>query len=164
MRVEYDLGLRVDDTEFRLARNDDVDRLAGGILALDGAQLVDLQTAFVFRNDIGLDRRASGHTTDVERTEGKLRTRLADRLRRDDTHDLALLHHACGGKVAAVALRAYAPRASQVSTERISTDSSGDFSIASAIASVISSPALQMTSPVSGWITSFRATRPRIRS
>ena len=39
---------------------------------------------------------------------------------------------------------------SQVSTERISTDSSGDFSMASAIDSVISSPALQSTSPVSG--------------
>ena len=106
VRIEDDVGLGVDDAELRLTRNNDVDRLAGCILALDGAQLVDLQTAFVFRNDVGLDSRAAGHTADVERTQGQLRTRLADGLRGDDADDLALLNHAGRGQVAAVALRA----------------------------------------------------------
>ena len=106
MRIEYDLGLGIDDAELRLTRDHDVDGLAGRVLALDGAQLVDLQTAFVFRNDVGLDSRAAGHTADVERTQGQLRTRLADGLRGDDADDLALLDHAGRGQVAAIAFRA----------------------------------------------------------
>ena len=106
VRIEHDIGLGVDDAELRLTRNHDVDRLAGCILTLDGAQLVDLQTAFVFRNDVGLDSRAAGHTTDVERTERQLRTRLADGLCGDDADDFAFLNHASRSQVAAVALRA----------------------------------------------------------
>ena len=108
VRIKNDFGLGIDDAELRLTRNNDVDRLAHGVLALDGAQLVDFQTAFVFRNDIGLDGRTAGHTADVERTERKLRTRLADRLSGDHADHFALLHHAGSGKVAAVAFGAYA--------------------------------------------------------
>ena len=108
MRIKNDFGLGIDDAELRLTRDNDVNRLAHGVLALDGAQLVDFQTAFVFRNDIGLDGRTAGHTADVERTERKLRTRLADRLSGDHADHFALLHHAGSGKVAAVAFGAYA--------------------------------------------------------
>src|SRR5699024_8312193 len=59
-----------------------------------------------FRHDIGLDGTAAGHAADVERTERKLRPGLADRLRGDHAHDLALLDHSGRSKVAAVALRA----------------------------------------------------------
>ena len=106
MRIKYDFGLGIDDAELRLTRNHDVDGLAGCVLALDGAQLVDLQTTFIFRNDIGLDGRTTGHTADVERTQSKLRTRLADGLRGDNADDFALLDHAGRSQVAAVALRA----------------------------------------------------------
>ena len=106
VRIENDVGLRVDDAELRLTRDDDVNRLAGSILALDRTQLVDFQTTLVLRNDVGLDGSTTGHTTDVERTQSQLRTRLADGLCRDDADHLALLYHAGRGQVAAVALGA----------------------------------------------------------
>ncbi len=53
---------------------------------------------------------------------------------------------------------------SQVSTERISTLSIGESSIAWAIGSVISSPAATISSPVVGLMISCTETRPRIRS
>ena len=106
VRIEYDLRFGIDYAELRLTRDDDIDRAAVRVLALDGAELVDLQTSLILRDDVGLDSGTAGNTSHVERTKRKLRTRLADRLRRDDTDDLTLLHHTCRGKVAAVALGA----------------------------------------------------------
>ena len=57
-------------------------------------------------HDAGVGCGITGHTTGVERSEGQLRTRLTDGLSGDDADGLALLHHAAGGKVAAITLHA----------------------------------------------------------
>ncbi len=73
----------------------------------DGAELVDDETSVVFGLEAGSGTDvATGDAADVEGTEGKLRTGLADSLGCDDTDSLALLDHLAGGQVAAVALGA----------------------------------------------------------
>ena len=81
----------------------------GGILyERNRAQLVELDACVVLCHDGGIGGGIGGHTTGVERTEGKLCTRLTDSLSSNHTHGLALLHHAAGGQVATVALHAHA--------------------------------------------------------
>src|SRR5690606_11446073 len=58
---------------------------------------VDLRLALRLRGD------ARRGPTDVERPQRELRARLTDRLRRQDAHRLADVHHLHGGQVAAVA-------------------------------------------------------------
>src|SRR5690606_8293930 len=85
----------------QLARAGHRHQVAGGML--HGLQVVEAQGA------VGLDRdavhggRTRGGTTDVEGTHGQLRTRLADRLRGDDTDGLALVHQVAASQVTAVA-------------------------------------------------------------
>src|SRR6185437_6365557 len=56
----------------------------------------------------GLLADPGSRAADMERTHGKLRARLADGLRRNDTDRFAALHHTAGGQVAAVAEAAHA--------------------------------------------------------
>ncbi len=56
----------------------------------------------------GLLGNSRSRTTDVERTHGELRARLADGLRGDDTHRFAAFDQPPGGQVAAVAHDAHA--------------------------------------------------------
>ena len=65
--------------------------------------LMELHEAVRLRVLLGLFRRSGRRATDVERTHGELRARLADGLRGDDAHRFAALDHSAGGQVAAVA-------------------------------------------------------------
>ena len=105
VRIEYDVGVDIDDAHLREAADDHIDLFACFVLALDGAQIVDLEAAFVAGNDTVVGCHTSGDTTDVEGTQRQLGTRLADGLRGDYADHFAFLYHACGSQVAAVALR-----------------------------------------------------------
>ena len=73
---------------------------------VDGAEFLEFYAAVALGYDRGIGCGVAGDTAGVERTERKLRTRFTDRLRRDNADGFAFLHHAAGGKVAAVALHA----------------------------------------------------------
>src|SRR6185503_8799654 len=80
------------------------------LVRLDHLELAEADRA----RDLGLDARllddAARHASDVERPEGKLGARLADRLRRDDAGRLAQLDHAARREIPSVALAADAAR------------------------------------------------------
>ena len=85
------------------------DYLALGALfggGVDGAEFLELYAAVALGHDGGVGCCVGGDTTGVEGTEGELRTGLTDALCGDDADGFALLHHAAGGEVAAVALHA----------------------------------------------------------
>ncbi len=99
---EYHARLLVLEREGVLTRYNEHVSGSGG----DGTQIFDLDYT-VAREVVGrLCRRTARQTTGVESTEGQLRTRLTDSLRRDDADRLTLLHHLTGCKVAAVTLGA----------------------------------------------------------
>ena len=102
--VERNIGVWIDNTELRLTRYNDVDRLIRAILTLNRTQVIDLEATIVLRNNICLNGQATSDTTDVERTESKLCTWLTDRLCGDDTDNLTLLDHTCCSKVTTVTL------------------------------------------------------------
>ena len=101
------LGVRVNDTEFCGTPDYHFMLAALGGLISHATQLVDFQDTVVFGYNVRLDTGiASGNPADVERTQGKLRTRLPDGLGRDDTDRFALLDHLVGSQVAAITLGA----------------------------------------------------------
>ena len=70
------------------------------------AQLVELYARVVLCHDRRVGGGIGSHTTGVERTQGKLCSRLTDCLCGNHTDSLAYLHHAACGKVASVTLHA----------------------------------------------------------
>src|SRR6185312_11714473 len=97
-------ALLVGDDE--LARTVDDDERAAP--ALDGVDVQELHDARVLGDVLRLLGHTRRRTAVVEGTHGELRTGLADRLRGDDAHRLADLHHLAGGQVAAIAKVAHA--------------------------------------------------------
>ncbi len=94
------LVLRRADDDLSLVRGDDL--LSLGIGHVD-QPLTELDHAAHLRLARRLLGDACRRAADVEGTERELRTRLADRLRRQNSHRLAQIHHLHGGQVAAVA-------------------------------------------------------------
>ena len=117
LRTVYDVGVckhhagvGVEDAHFGKTADDNLYLATLGVdfVGGHGAELVDFEDTVVARHD-GVDGGdVGGHTTHVECTEGKLCTGLADGLRCNHAHSLAFLNQAVVGKVAAVALGAYA--------------------------------------------------------
>ncbi len=111
-RHELHAGVVVDDTHFCESAYDYAAADVGcavfacGAFEVDGAEFVNLELAFVLGGELRGGRYVGCHTTDVECTEGKLCTGLADGLSCDDADGLAFLDHAEVGEVAAVALGA----------------------------------------------------------
>ena len=97
---QLEAGVVVVDTHFGKTTDYNFVALAG----LDGADFLKLELAVVFRHKLVGCRGVGCHTTDVECTEGKLCTGLADRLSRDHTDSLAHLHHAVSSEVTAITL------------------------------------------------------------
>ena len=95
-RGEHDVGIGIDETHLGETADHHLAHLAI-LLEGHGTQLVELKASLVLRHDGGVGGGIGSHTTGVERTEGKLCTRLADGLCGDDTHGLAHLHHAARG-------------------------------------------------------------------
>ena len=75
-------------------------------LLLDELDVVELDRALVARLERALLGTNLTDATDVERTHRELRTRLTDRLRRDDADRLADVDHVAASEVTAVAQRA----------------------------------------------------------
>src|SRR5690606_3557324 len=93
----------VDDRELaRAGRRDQMSLL----LVPDGLQVLEPDRARALDLDAVDGSRPRRRAADVERPHRELRARLADRLRRDDTDRLALVHAMTARKVAPVALRA----------------------------------------------------------
>ena len=102
---EGDVGLDIDDTHLSGTAHDDVIGSAFGVGIGDETEFVDFETAFIFGLEGGGGTDvATGDAADVEGTEGKLCTWLADSLSGDDADRLAFLDHVARGEVAAVAL------------------------------------------------------------
>src|SRR5690606_28411425 len=76
------------------------------VLLLDQLDAVEANRALVARLERALLGADLTDATDVEGTHRELRTRLADRLRRDDTDGLADVDHVATREVTAVAQRA----------------------------------------------------------
>ena len=103
---EDNLRVRVYQTHLGQTADDNLEFLAV-LLGIDRTQLLNLKDHVVIftrqavlRSDVGRD------TTDVERTQRQLRTRLTDRLRGDDTDHLTFLYHPVGSQVTAITFRA----------------------------------------------------------
>ena len=79
-RCEHHAGLGVEDAHLGQTADDNLDGTSVGadFVGCDGAELLDLKLAFVARGDGRYGRDVRGHTTDVERTQCKLCTRLTD--------------------------------------------------------------------------------------
>ena len=105
MLGESDARVDVDDAHFGCTADDDLE-VALVLMLGDGPELLELQTSVVAGYNLGLGGDAGSGTADVECTEGQLCTGLSDGLCGDDTDHLALLDHAAGGQVTAVALGA----------------------------------------------------------
>src|SRR5690606_37349230 len=73
-------------------------------------EVVELDRTGGLDGDVVDRRRTRGRTTDVEGPHGELGARLADRLRGDHAHRLAVVDQVATGQVAAVALGAHAER------------------------------------------------------
>ena len=78
------------------------------LLVGHGAEVEKNDGAAVLRLERALFADPRCRTTDVERPHGELRTRLTDRLRRDDADGLALFDQLAGREAAAVALLTHA--------------------------------------------------------
>ena len=96
----------VDEANFCQTAHNDLCRCSSLVDNVHGAQFLELEAGIVLGLDAGIGRCVACHTAGVERTERQLCTRLTDGLCCNDADCLALLHHAAGGKVAAVALHA----------------------------------------------------------
>ena len=107
-RGKHHLCLWIDDTHFCQTADNNLYRFAVDSLffSLDCAEFVKFENTFVTRCNGGNGSDIRSHTTDVERTEGKLGSRFANRLSRDYTHSLAHLDRTVGCKVTAIALGA----------------------------------------------------------
>ena len=109
-RREHDVGVRVDEADFGQTADNHL-AVEFGLVGLalgerNGTKLVELNLRVVLGNDAGIGCCVTSHTTGVEGTERKLCTRLTNGLGSNDSNSLAELYHACGGKVATVALHA----------------------------------------------------------
>ena len=71
---EHHVGVQVHNLEFCHA----ADYYIYAILILHCTQFVDFQTTIVLRSEVTYGSDIACHTTDVERTEGKLSTRFTD--------------------------------------------------------------------------------------
>ena len=103
MLGEGDAGVDVDDAHLGCTADDNLEVTFVLVLG-DGPEFLELQTSVVAGDDLGLRCNAGCGTSDVECTEGQLCTGLSDGLCGNHSDHLALLDHAAGGQVAAVAL------------------------------------------------------------
>ena len=100
------LRIRIHDAQLgQTAHYDEVLLTRNLIDSLNRTQLIDLQRTLIFRSQAILCSDIGSDTTDVERTQSQLRTRLTDRLCSDDTDNLTLLNHAVRSQVTTITLR-----------------------------------------------------------
>src|SRR5665648_1118678 len=98
-------AILVDDHDRRVAAHDHVAalRILNDIALLDLHNAVEVRLQRRLIHDLG-----TRHAAQMEGTHGELGTRLADRLRRDDTDGFAHIDGRTAGKIAPVALAANA--------------------------------------------------------
>ena len=106
MGQQDNLRIRIYDAQLGQTADYDKMFLTGNLIdSLNRTQLVDLQRTLIFRGQAVLRSDIRSDTSDVERTQSQLRTRLTDRLRSDDTDNLTLLNHTVRSQVTAITLR-----------------------------------------------------------
>ena len=120
--MQDNFRMRIYDTQLRQTTDYD---LALFRFRINGTQLINLKYSVVFRNQTVLRRNIRCDTADVERTKRQLCSRLTNRLCGNDTNDFTFLHHLSRCQVTPIAQTPFFD--SQVSTERISTLSIGEF-------------------------------------
>ena len=76
-------------------------------LERNGTQLIELKTRIILCNDRSVCGSITSHTTSVERTKGKLCSRLTNSLSSNHTNSLTSLNHTLSSKVTAVTLSTY---------------------------------------------------------
>ena len=106
-RTEYDVGIRIDKTNFRQTADNHLTlHVAIDTILNEGyrAKFVELKSAVVLSYDTSIGRCITCHTTGVERTKSKLCSRLTNGLCRNDTDSFAELNHTSCGKVTTVTL------------------------------------------------------------
>ena len=99
-------GLHIDNLDFSRTTDHLVVELASFVGLLQSTQLIDAQHTVVSSHDAAVCGHVTGHTTDVERTQGQLSTRLTDGLCGNHTDSLTNLHHLAGSQVTTVTLLA----------------------------------------------------------
>src|SRR5690606_33190896 len=97
----------VHDAHFGTTADDHFGILAFAAFLLHRTEFIDLELTVVLGNDLAVLGDLAGHTTHVERTQGKLCARFPDGLCSDHAHSFTDLDHASGGQVASVALRTH---------------------------------------------------------
>src|SRR5690606_17181014 len=99
---EYDARVVVHDAHFGTTADDHFGILAFAAFLLHRTEFIDLELTVVLGNDLAVLGDLAGHTTHVERTQGKLCARFPDGLCSDHAHSFTDLDHASGGQVASV--------------------------------------------------------------
>ena len=104
LRREHDVRIDIDKADLAQTADNHAASLLLIINEGNSTQLVKLQLAIVLGYNLRIGSGITSHTTGVECTKSKLRTRLTDRLSSNHTDSLAQLHHTGGSKVAAITL------------------------------------------------------------